>query len=330
MKTLLFLLIPLVFCFSDWTNAPSPPQQPAYGPGGKEYKSTNTKSFCSGFQEDDYWLFYPETKTQQELPVIVFMHGYSAYNPMVYGKWIKHLVQKGNILIFPRYQKGILGTHHSKFVQNTNTAIHSAFTTIDSLQEISYDQSPLTMVGHSFGGAITANMLANWEVYNLPEVSAAFLLSPGVGPMKKFLLDSYESIPSQLKLLIIGSENDHVVGTAFGKMVYKNAIHTKERNLILQISDSFGDPAISAGHLECYCPDPELDSGEHGYSYKRSKTAKTDAVDFYAYWKLFDGLREYALTGQGKEFIFGNTLFQRTMGNWSDGTKVNELVVKTP
>ncbi|MEZ4892408.1 MAG: hypothetical protein R2778_05270 [Saprospiraceae bacterium] len=58
---------------------------------------------------DGYWLFEPADPKPDSAEVVVFLHGYGAYNPMAYGKWIKHLVAKGNIVIYPRYQKICFG-----------------------------------------------------------------------------------------------------------------------------------------------------------------------------------------------------------------------------
>lgn len=55
-----------------------------------------------------------------------------------------------------------------------------------------------------------------------------------------------------------------------------------------------------------------------------------DALDFYGYWKLFDGLCEAAFYGKNREYALGNTPQQRYMGQWSDGTPVKELVVSNP
>ena len=54
-----------------------------------------------------------------------------------------------------------------------------------------------------------------------------------------------------------------------------------------------------------------------------------NALDFYGYWKLFDGLTDAAFYGKNREFAFGNTPQQRFMGTWSDGVPVKELKVMT-
>ena len=52
-----------------------------------------------------------------------------------------------------------------------------------------------------------------------------------------------------------------------------------------------------------------------------------DTLDYYGYWKLFDGLYGAAFYGVNREFALGNTPQQRFMGKWSDGTPVKELEI---
>ncbi|MCX6664133.1 MAG: hypothetical protein NTZ75_07790 [Euryarchaeota archaeon] len=56
-----------------------------------------------------------------------------------------------------------------------------------------------------------------------------------------------------------------------------------------------------------------------------------NAMDYYATWKLFDALIDYAFYGTNKDYCLGNTPEQRFMGLWSRGTSVRELkITDTP
>jgi len=50
-------------------------------------------------------------------------------------------------------------------------------------------------------------------------------------------------------------------------------------------------------------------------------------LDYYALWKLFDGLCDEAFYSTNREFALGNTPQQRFMGKWSDGVAVKELFI---
>jgi hypothetical protein len=53
-----------------------------------------------------------------------------------------------------------------------------------------------------------------------------------------------------------------------------------------------------------------------------------DAIDYYALWKIGDGLTDAAFTGRHRRYALGNTPEQRYMGKWPDGTAVRELTVR--
>jgi dienelactone hydrolase len=52
-----------------------------------------------------------------------------------------------------------------------------------------------------------------------------------------------------------------------------------------------------------------------------------DAMDYYGYWKLLDGLCDAAFKDKNREYALGDTPQQRFMGVWSDGVPVKELTV---
>src|SRR5690606_33209945 len=204
-------------------------------------------------------------------PVVVFMHGYSAYNPMVFGGWISHLVRKGNIVVFPRYQKNLFTPSPDQFVSNTATAIKNALKELKSGDHVRPSDAPVCMVGHSFGGAIIANMSTEWEALGIPKPAGIMLVSPGTGPFRSFELPSYEKIPFDTKMLVVVSENDRVVGEDFGTLIFNTATKTPERNLLRQLEEQHKNLSITAGHNEVYAVDKKFDNGIHGHSYRKAQ-----------------------------------------------------------
>jgi hypothetical protein len=112
-----------VFSFSQ---SVLPPLQSIRGPGSTDYAHAGIRMLDNGDQVDGYWLFEPTLPTPDSAHVIVFLHGYGAYNPMIYGKWIKHLVRNGNIVIYPRYQKNNFfpGHQNSPLMLPQESAMH--------------------------------------------------------------------------------------------------------------------------------------------------------------------------------------------------------------
>jgi len=326
-RTMAFLMICI---YSFGTNKITQPTQPEEGCGGKSYFHEGVDFQEFGNYKDGYFLFEPIAPKPDSASVVIFMHGHSAYNPMVYGKWIKHLVQKGNIVIFPKYQKNITVPRHKRFVKFAVRAIENAFEELKSEGHVKPNNQPVFMIGHSFGGAIIANVLQDWGQFNIPKPGAVMLVSPGVGPFKGFEYDSYDEIPSDVNMLIMVSNGDLTVGDRFGKLVFNTATNTPNRNLIRQFEDDYGEPKIRHGHVECYARDKEFDSGRHGYSYQRAKRSRIDPVDYNGYWKLFDALQDCTLNEENCNIAFGDTPEQRSLGNWSDGTPIKPLEITLP
>ena len=123
-------------------------------------------------------------------------------------------------------------------------------------------------------------------------------------------------------------EQDRVVGDKLGRKVFETAIHTPQRNLLIQYKDKPND--IGAGHNESYCVDKAFDSGVRNYTAKSAlRSTETNAVDYYGYWKLYDALRTCAGSGTYCEYAFGDTPQQRGLG-LLDGKPIRELEVELP
>ncbi len=325
-------LIYLMINYGPITAEITPPTQALDGPGGMEYVCDSVRFLSYADQPDGYWLFEPIGSGVDSAHVVVFTHGYGAYNPMVYGNFIRHIVRKGNIVIFPRYQKNLTSPTTKHFVQNTTKGIQDALMELDTgMNHVQAIHGAISLVGHSYGGVISANLAVNYKDLGLPKPDVVLLCSPGSGPFKGGVLDSYEKMPEDIRLLIMVSENDRIVKDKLGKKIFKTAINTPNRNLIRQFADRHGSPRINAGHNESYSLDKSFDSGTRNITSKRaSRVSSLDAVDYFAYWKLFDALLDCSRTGQNCEYAIGNTEKQRFMGTWSDGQAVKELEILTP
>ncbi|MEM1123248.1 MAG: alpha/beta hydrolase fold domain-containing protein [Bacteroidota bacterium] len=310
MKNTLAFLLSFIFCSAFGQNF----QQPAIGPGSAIYQYDSVQFYNYADQQDGFWLFEPNSLTPQTTDLVVFLHGYGGYNPMIYGQWIKHLVRKGNTVIYPRYQKNVFSPNPDKFSPNVVTGIKTALQTIrESDRHIPTNEETLCIVGHSYGGILAAEITANWEKYKIPQPKGIFLCAPGTGPFKAGKLDSYEALPANLKLLVMVNEKDFIVGDEMGMKIFETAVNTPDRNLIRQKRDE--DNGISAGHNETYCVDETFDSGHHNYTAKKAlRITRTNAIDYYGYWKLFDALIDCSRNDQNCEHAFGNTPEQRNLG----------------
>lgn len=331
MRLFLFLPLFLLVChYSDAQNIDFPPQSQC-GPGGSEYAHDSLMIHDFAENPDGFWLYEPTFPKPEKANVVVFMHGYGAYNPMIYGAWIKHLVRRGNIVIFPRYQKNLFSPSTDKFVENTAKGIRDALTELQSGDYVQPILEQISFVGHSYGGVISANLGINFKKHEIPYPHALMLCSPGTGPFKGGLLEDYSEMPTTTKLLVLVSEDDKTVGDKVGKLIFETAENVKNRNLLRQFEDNHGTPKISAGHNESYALDEDFDSGVRNISTKRAeRKGETNVLDYNGYWKLFDALLDCARSTKNCNVAFGNTPKQRSLGMWSDGTSIKEFEVSLP
>src|SRR5438876_1883397 len=101
------------------------PVQPSSGPGGADYRHSKVVKTEHGQGGTQYWTFEPAEPTPASAPVIVFLHGWGAMQPRMYDRWIQHLVRRGNIVIYPRYQENLV-TPPREFTPNATLAVEAA------------------------------------------------------------------------------------------------------------------------------------------------------------------------------------------------------------
>ena len=316
----------LVFFYS--ANAQiTQPAQPTTGPGGSQYAHGGVTQYDYGTNGSggDFWLYEPNSPTPDSANVIIFIHGLGETNPKLYGAFIKHLVRKGNIVIYPRYQKD-LNTNSNTFNDSCAHGIKRALDTIQQAGHVKGRIQNYFILGHSVGGVLTANMTMLHAQYGLPKPLTAFSIQPGAAT---YLMNDYSTFPADVKYLIAVGTEDIIVGTAPGNTLFNQTVNvpTSHKNLITQYTDTHGNPSSDASHFAPLAADNDFDNGETNLFIIASGSGPVDGVDFYCFWKLQDALMDCALRNENCEYAFGDTPEQHGMGNWSDGTPVRILEV---
>jgi pimeloyl-ACP methyl ester carboxylesterase len=309
------------------------PGQPASGPGGADYSHESVAFFDNATTADGYWLFEPRDPQPDSAEVVVFMHGYGAYNPMAYGKWIKHLVAKGNIVIYPRYQKNLVWPRPEAFPENAAKGIRDALKALEHDGHVKPRTDKVAYFGHSYGGVIISNLACHWEKYRIPKPASLLLCEPGSGPFKGARLNDYCHMPEDMAMVVVVGEDDYVVGDEFGKLVFETAVNTPQRNLVIQRRDrdTTGHRWVLASHSEPYCYDLDFDTGVRNYTSKRVlMTSRLNEVDFNCYWKFGDALIDHTRHGCNEHVAFGNTPEQCYLGCWSNGKHMRSMEVILP
>jgi pimeloyl-ACP methyl ester carboxylesterase len=328
---------------------PTPPVQPESGPGGKQYPHAGVTKNRYGTGNQEYWIFEPASPKPASAPLIVFIHGWGGMNPLYYGAWLDHLVKRGNIVVYPRYQATLL-TPIKEFTPSTLGAIKDAINRLQTGRgHIKPDLNKFAVVGHSVGGLLAASVAALAKESNLPQVRAVMSVEPGIteDPIKIPLAD-LRKMPAETLLLAVAGDQDTLVRDTDAKRVYYESTNVPAANkdFVMMITDTYGAPSLQASHRAPTAMDRSYDNGEgvgggpvnpdrvgsargNGRSSqdRRLETMMVNALDYYGTWKLFDALCDAAFFGKNREYALGNTSKQRFMGVWSDGTPVKELKV---
>jgi pimeloyl-ACP methyl ester carboxylesterase len=275
---------------------------------------------------------------------VIFLHGWGGTNPLYYGAWIDHIVKRGNIVVFPRYQSSIL-TRREDFIPNTLEAIKAALKQLQTEPgHVRPDLTRVATVGHSLGGVLSASVAALAKESNLPRVRAVMSVEPGLTREPALVpMADLKKIESDTLLLSIAGDRDTLVEDYDAKRIYYESSHVSAANkdFVRLVTDDRRFPSLIANHRAPTAPDKEYDNGEGDLTNPRSdrssggadsaadspRNPAVNALDYYGTWKLFDALCDAAFYGKNREYALGNTPQQRFMGKWSDGVAVKELVV---
>jgi len=323
MKTFWTFVIGLIATATAAGEKPTPPAQPTSGYGGSTY--AHAKVVCHTYEEGvkQFWVFEPAEPRPETAPLVVFNHGWMGLKPSTYEGWVNHLVRRGHIVIYPRYQNSAM-TLPLTFTRNAIDAVKGALEELKKDGHVRPDLERFAIVGHSAGGAITADMAARAAKEGLPAPKALMVATPGRGMVNArsrfFPPADYRHIPRDIYALVLAADEDLVVGDGSAKDIYRGLSHIDpdRRDYITVRTDRHGSPPFLADH-----PGPCSPVRPHPIITGR----RTNAVDYYVYWRLCDALLDVAFNGADSKHCLGNTPEQRFTGRWSDGAPIKELVV---
>ncbi|MEU8118334.1 hypothetical protein AB0C21_06460 [Spirillospora sp. NPDC049024] len=299
--------------------APTPPPQPASGPGGADYRwsAATVRSVTFTDHTKDYWVFEPSGwqgggTAPSAAPLVVFLHGWTADDPKYYQDWIDHLTRKGNVVVFPRFQTSAL-TPPKEFAANAVHSIKDALARFPADAPVKPDTSGgMTLVAHSYGGPTAANIAARWSAEALPRPSAVLFAMP----YDRSIDASLAGIPSTTRIGCVVADEDTTVGRTGCDAIWDLTGHVpaSNRNYLWMFSDAHGSPALTA---------------DHRVPSSNNSASVLDALDWNGLWKLGDALRDCGLSGTDCDYALGGTARQTSLGTWSDGVPVRPLAVFT-
>ena len=286
---------------------PSPPKQPANGPGGAAYPHRGIRETEHGEGSQQYWIIEPAQPVPKRAPLVIFLHGWSAMTPDTYRGWVNHLAKRGNIVVYPRYQAKLL-TPATEYFPSVAASVRDALDVLAKPGHVTPDLDRVALVGHSAGGVQTANYAVLSASEKLPAPKAAMIVEPAQGKDGGFKIIPMEDcgkFPAALKLIVMVGDADRLAGEGCARTIWRDTKHVSERAFVTLRSDAHGLPPLKADHLS-------------PISWSR---ATTDALDWLGCWRTFDALMDVAFSGTP-------LAVDANMGAWSDDVAVTQMKVE--
>ncbi|WP_422928420.1 alpha/beta hydrolase [Singulisphaera sp. PoT] len=318
----ILLIIPQAIALGSGRDPDDPKDDPA---SSYPHQAVKRQEFGNGARS--YWLFEPADPTPESAPVIVFNHGWLAVNPGAYGAWIDHLVRRGNVVIYPRYQLDV-ATLPTEFLPNALWAIRDGLDVLStSPKHVQPDLRRFALMGHSAGGNLSAQIAAVASEYQIPAAKAVLALMPGeVQPMNEPKLSL---IPASTLLVVTAGEDDRVVGDGRARQIFSEttSIPKERKKFILYRSDLHGYPMLIADHLAPTGAFRGFDSGDGLFRNLQMNRAQVNAIDRAGFWRLADITLEAAFRGMTLDQATDRGEILKHLGYWSDGRVVERPVV---
>jgi dienelactone hydrolase len=280
-----------------------------------------------GFGARSFWIFEPAQPTPAVAPVVVFYHGWYATSPGVYGAWIEHLVCRGRIVVFPRYQPRVVVPPFD-YLPNALDAVREALKVLETKPgHVKPDVNRLAVIGHSGGAPLAWQVAAAARDYGLPIPRAIVTVMPGEVVRRPY--PSMAAIPASTLLVVIVGDADFVVGDLRGRQIFAEAtaIPASRKKYIVYRSDLRGEPAVVAHHWVAAGYSPAIDTGEGLLPGLQRGLAEIDLLDRTGIWRVTDVTLEAAFNGQTLDEATGNGALFRRLGRWSDGVPITPPLV---
>jgi hypothetical protein len=170
------------------------------GCGGSSYPDRATATGPIGKGSSGVWIFQPAGKPKD---VVVFFHGQGGpteATPVNHQPWIDHLVQRGSVVIYPRYEVSY-EPDPIPFVVNGVKA---------AMQRVDTKGLPVLAIGYSRGGGLVVEYGAFAKQNGLPVPNAIMAVFPaGQGDERRII--PLTGIDHKTAILLQTGEDDSVV-----------------------------------------------------------------------------------------------------------------------
>jgi hypothetical protein len=268
--------------FGQVYSGPIPKPTTGYGSDGTY--TVATQSFTNpNFLGQDIVIYYPSGITSP-VPTIFYSHAFGGNNPNNISGFLNYVAKKGYAVVFVPYQT--IGVTISDRYNNLLNGFTKAANDYPSI----IDTTKVGFVGHSFGGGASfANAYHCFTALNWGQLGR-FIFSMGQWYTYNISQTELQSFPSDVKLLTIVYEEDVTNDHRMANDIFNTInIAQSEKDYLRVKSDTIGGYIYTADHVV-------------------PNNNAFDALDYYAYYRLFDAMCDYAFNGSlaGKDVALGN------------------------
>lgn len=167
------------------------------------------------------WVVRPDAAGDRPLPVVLFVHGWTAADPRIYGAWIVHLAREGREVVFPVYQV-LPYVEPAQAFGAMVVGIRRALA--DPARPVLRDG--WVAAGHSAGGALVADYASAARRLGLPVPRAILSVYPGRAipgiPLRLPEVDP-RGVPAGIRVEALAGDDDQTVGTSWARRIARTA-----------------------------------------------------------------------------------------------------------
>jgi predicted alpha/beta-hydrolase family hydrolase len=171
------------------------------GCGGTSYPTEKTAAGPFGKGASGVWLYRPAGKPKN---LVIYLHGQGGpkeATPTNHLPWIQHLVSRGNVVVYPRYEMAY-EKDPMKFVVN---GIRTATGKVD------VTGLPVLVIGYSHGGGMAVEYGALADQNNVPVPDAIMSVFPSGFGNSSYLVP-LTPLDHSTRLVFLVGDRDTVVG----------------------------------------------------------------------------------------------------------------------
>jgi len=286
MKTSIYITIFVAFnsLFTFGQTYSGPIQKPTTGYGVDGSYTVASESFTNpNFAGHDIVIYHPSEITSP-VPTIFYSHAFGGNNPDNISGFLNFVAKKGYAVVFVPYQTTVVT------IEDRYSNLLNGFTKAARDYPNLIDTTKVGFVGHSFGGGASfANAYHCFTTLNWGQ-SGRFILAMAQWYSYNISQNELQSFPNDVKLLTIIYEDDVTNDHRMANDIFNTVnIPAAEKDYLRVKSDTINGYVYTADHVV-------------------PNNSAFDALDYYAYYRLFDAMCDYAFNGSlaGKDVALGN------------------------